>query len=209
MRRAKTVLQLPVVSLADGLRIGIVRDILFDCAGRRIAAFIVAEAGWLKDTQVIPMEQVRSYGRDALTVFNSQSKAIVPASSIRAISRLLHNGVCLTGLHMLTEGGDDLGTIEEIFIAPDGGMVGYEISAGIVRDTMHGRRFVPATEALTVGPDAAIVPDHVEQFVLDQDDDYLPSLEASEPKMADVASPVSEVPSPAPPLGEGAVLPAA
>lgn len=186
MRRSRTLLNLPVVSLADGQRIGVVRDLVFDCDGSRIAALLIEDSGWLTEPKVVPLDRVRSFGRNAVTVYDRQS--IVPGSTVKSIRKLLNNGVLLTGLLMLTEGGNDLGTIEEVFIAPDGAMRGYEISAGVVQDTLNGKRFVPASEVFKVGPDCLIVPDHVETMILEQPADIIEKMVAAAPTHDPISS---------------------
>lgn len=163
MRRAKSLLTLPVVSLNDGRVVGHVRDVVFDPQSRRIAGFLLREATWLSDALVVPLERVRSLGRDAVTVTD---KAAVQASiRARPLRRLLNSGVRLSGLHVLTETGVDLGTIDEVFISPSGEIVGYELNPGVVEETLRGKRLIPGTELLTAGPDAAIVPAGVEQLI--------------------------------------------
>ena len=68
MRRAKTLLNLPIISLSDGRVVGHIRDVIFDPQSARIAGFLVREAGWLLDALVVPSDRVRSLGRDAVTV---------------------------------------------------------------------------------------------------------------------------------------------
>lgn len=163
MRRAKTLLSLPVISLSDGRIVGHVRDVIFDPPAGRIAGLLLKEASLLSDAWVVPLDRIRSLGRDAVTV--PDRSAVQFSLRVRPVRRLLNSGVRLTGLHMLTEGGRDLGTIDEVFIGPDGEVVGYELNPGVVEETMRGKRLVPGAEMLTAGPDAAIVPGHVEQLI--------------------------------------------
>ena len=163
MRRAKTLLDLPIISLADGLIVGRVRDVVFDPTGGRIAGLLVREASLLSDARVVPLERIRSFGRDAVTV--PDRSAVQPSLRVRPVRRLLNSGVRLTGLHVLTEGGRDLGTIDEVFVGKAGEIVGYELNPGMVEETMRGKRLIPGAEMLTAGPDAAIVPERVEQLI--------------------------------------------
>lgn len=163
MRRAKTLLDLPIVSLADGRVVGRVRDVIFDPPSGRIAGLLVKESGLLSDARVVPMDRVRSLGDDAVTV--PDRSAVQASLRVKPLRRLLNSGVRLAGLHLLTEGGRDLGTIDEVFIGKSGEIVGYELNPGLVEETMRGKRLVPAAELMAAGPDAAIVPDHVEQLV--------------------------------------------
>jgi uncharacterized protein YrrD len=163
VRRAKTLLDLPIISLADGLVLGRVRDVVFNPSGGRIAGLLIREAGLISDARLVPLEKVRSLGRDAVTV--PDRSAVVPSIRVRPLRRLLNSGVRLTGLHILTEGGRDLGTINEVFVGPTGEIVGYELNPGVVEETVSGKRLVPGAELITAGPDAAIVAERVAELI--------------------------------------------
>jgi uncharacterized protein YrrD len=162
MRRARTIVGLPIVSLAEGLRVGQVRDIVFDPDNRTIAALVVSEATWRHDAELIPMEHVRSFGRDAVTI-NSLA-GLVKARGQPQLSKLLTSGVKLDGLLVMTEGGNYLGILDEMLVGPKGEMLAYEISVGFAEDVNHGKCLLPADEALTVGRDVATFPDGVERL---------------------------------------------
>src|ERR1051326_7141862 len=54
-----------VVSMADGVQIGRVEDVLFDTAALRVAALVLTTSG---GRSVLPFAAVRSLGADAVTV---------------------------------------------------------------------------------------------------------------------------------------------
>jgi uncharacterized protein YrrD len=162
MRRARTIVGLPIISLAEGLRVGEVRDVVFDPDHRTIAALVVSEATWRQDAELIPLEHVRSFGRDAVTM---QSLAgLVKARGQPQLQKLLTSGVKLDGLLVMTEGGNYLGILDEILVGPKGEMIAYEISVGFAEDVNHGKCLLPADEAVTVGHDVATFPDSVERL---------------------------------------------
>lgn len=195
MRRAKTLLNLPVISLADGLVLGQVRDVIFDPPGGRISGLLLREATFLTDALVVPLEKVRSLGRDAITVPTRSS--VLPSIRVRAVRRLLFSGVRLRGLHILTEGGRDLGAIEEVFIGSGGEIVGYELNPGVVSETLHGKRLAPGAELITAGPDAAIFSERVVEFISRPEADVA-ALEAAEVESEPADVDLGDLPAPAP-----------
>src|SRR5437879_6764975 len=96
MRRARTIVGLPIISLAEGVQAGKVRDLVFDPAKRTIAALVVSDATWRHDAELIPIEAVRSFGRDAVTIHNLTG--LVNARSQPELEALLTSGVKLDGL---------------------------------------------------------------------------------------------------------------
>ncbi len=163
MRRARTIVGLPIISLAEGLRVGVVRDIVFNPDERKIAALVVTDLSWRHDAELVPLDKVRSFGRDAVTIHNLSG--LIKARTDRALYRLLSSGVKLDGLLVMTDGGNYLGILEEILVSPDGQMISYEISAGFTEDVNRGKLLLPADEALTVGRDVATFPDGIEALL--------------------------------------------
>lgn len=197
MRRAKTLLNLPVISLADGLVLGQVRDIIFDPPGGRIAGLLLREATLLTDALVVPLDKIRSLGRDAVTVPTRSS--VQPSIRVRPVRRLLFSGVRLTGLHILTEGGRDLGAIEEVFIGNGGEIIGYELSPGVVEVSLRGKRLAPGAELITAGPDAAVFTERVVELIQGPEADVA-ALEAEArpaPEAGEIAADERPAPLPA------------
>ncbi len=169
MRRARTIIGLPIVSLAEGLRVGQVRDLVFDPDDRTIAALVVSEASWHRDAELVPIDKVRSFGRDAITIFDLSG--LIEARSNRELHELFNADIKLDGLLAMTEGGNYLGVIEEILVGPRGEMLAYEISSGFTEDVQRGKYLLPANEALTVGRDVATFPDGIERLLTRQRSD--------------------------------------
>jgi uncharacterized protein YrrD len=164
MRRARTIIGLPIISLDEGVRVGRVRDLVFDPDNRAIAALVVNEPSWGRDAELIPVDRVRSFGRDAVTIHSL--RAVIKARSRRDLDRLYRSGVTFDGLLVMTEGGNYLGLIDEVILDDHAGVVAYEISTGFAKDVNQGKCQIPADEALTVGRDVALFPDGVESLVL-------------------------------------------
>ena len=167
MRRARTVIGLPIISLAEGVRIGHVKDLVLDPDGRTVAALVVSEPSWRRDAELVPIGKVRSFGRDAITIYDLSG--LIQSRSERDLYDLLMADVKLDGLLAMTEGGNYLGTVEEVMLGPRGELIAYEISAGFTEDVHRGKRLLPANEALTVGRDVATFPDGIESLLIHAD----------------------------------------
>lgn len=188
MRRARTIIGLPVISLAEGIRVGEVKDVVFDPEGRKIAALVITEASWRHDAEIIPMDKVRSFGRDAVTIYAMDG--LIRARTDHDLNRLFASDVKLDGLLVMTEGGNYLGILEEIIVGPHGEMIAYEISTSFAEDVQQGKSFIPANEAATVGRDVASFPDGIERLISHELADLV------EP----IGPPAVEVPAPTVPI---------
>jgi len=79
------------------------------------------------------------------------------AGSVPASVSLLEQKDLLPGAKIYTEEGTGLGYIKDVLFEVDGAITDYEISAGLVEDTLHGTRFMPAIYNLRLGADLVFV----------------------------------------------------
>jgi sporulation protein YlmC with PRC-barrel domain len=132
-----------VVSMADGVQIGRVEDVLSDTAALRVAALVLTTTG---GRSVLPVGAVRSLGADAVTV---ESATATQAADQADASNLLLSLGNLIGLKVVKGEGAYLGDVRDVTIeqasgalteleAHSGGMLGLggtgvTISASAIR----------------------------------------------------------------------------
>ena len=80
MLKGNAVLGMPVLSRQDGQKIGSTRDIVIAKDHSRIVAFILDEGGLFSAATAVGMENVVSFGKDALII--TDSKAVVARRSL-------------------------------------------------------------------------------------------------------------------------------
>ena len=86
MRKGKHVIGQPVLSFEDGRRVDTVKNLLISEDNDSIVALLVDEGGLLSSSRIVPMENVKSFGRDGIVIETSAS--VVPASPTRRRRRL-------------------------------------------------------------------------------------------------------------------------
>lgn len=158
MLKAKSLIGRPIVAMESGKKIDQVRDLVFDHQAGKLMALLVDEAGWFRAAKVIPFEQVRSVGDDAIMVTNES--VVEAAKGDSHIAALLESKVNLIGLAVLTASGQKLGRVTDLLLDERSGMVqGYEASEGLFADLTSGRSVIPATDVKQIGEHSVIVPD--------------------------------------------------
>jgi len=155
--QAKSLLGRAVVSQADGKVLGHARDIVFDHDTNEALSIVIADKDLfgLIDAVVVPWRFVRALNGDVIMVESAQSamKLRDDARSHGAVSR----ETVLSGTTILSDKGETLGTLADMFIdATSGDVVGYAVSGGFLSDTLRGKKFIPAPPGLEIGKDAAI-----------------------------------------------------
>ena len=82
MRKGKSVVGKPILSLADGERVREVRDIIFLGTGNdTVIGLLADEGGFLASSLVVPYEEVISFGRDAVVIARRES--VIAANQYR------------------------------------------------------------------------------------------------------------------------------
>lgn len=149
MRKAKDLVGKAVINQATGEQIATVRDVIFDRDARSVAALLVDSGGWFRDARVIAWESVTGIGDVIMT---SGESPIRSASELPAMQEERGQDVRLTGLPVMSETGDRIGTVGDLFIDDNGDVIGYEVKQGF----MTGNKFLFADNVQTVGRDAVI-----------------------------------------------------
>lgn len=180
--QAKTLLGRAIVSQADGKVLGHVRDIVFDHDTNEALSLVTAEKDLfgLIDAVVVPWRFVRAVSGDVVMVENAQAamKLRDDTRSHGAVSR----ETVLSGTAILSDKGESLGTLADMFIdATSGNVVGYAVSGGFLSDTLRGKKFIPAPPGLEIGKDAAIARPTAEAHIKGKipTDVALPEIETS------------------------------
>src|SRR3954451_3100113 len=101
MRKGKRLIDRPFLSLADGVRVGAVKDIILAPANDLVVGLLTDEGGMFSSPHVVPLDEVESFGRDAVIVRSTES--VVPADRAPEIKGILDRGTSLVGIKVYTD----------------------------------------------------------------------------------------------------------
>jgi sporulation protein YlmC with PRC-barrel domain len=110
-------LQLPVVSIGTGAKLGYLDDLLFDTSPLRVVALRVKAEG---QQIVVPWSVLKTVGPDAIMV-PDDAAAHTPSSESSLSS--LPDLAAMRMLKVVDEGGTFFGTLKELDVDPGSGMV--------------------------------------------------------------------------------------
>lgn len=158
MRKARRVLGLPVISLSEAAKLGVVGDVVIDPKRRSVVALVVDDAAGRPSTRMLPFESIRGLGPDAVIV-ESESSA-TETRDLPGLHTLIDGPVRMVGLQVLTEDGRLVGLVSDVVMDEASGSIeSYEISGGLLRDLLRGRSYLRAGEPRRVGQRLMIVPE--------------------------------------------------
>jgi len=167
MVKGRELIGLPVITLDKGEQIANIQDVIFDPRNSKVLALVTEEKGWFKGARIIPFKNIYKIGEDAVTVETSDAE--LNANDLAEIEKFSDEEINVIGTTIITESGNNLGVIEDIIIDIESGYIeGYEISGGVIKDLIDGRVVIPLPDSITIGKDAVIVPDWVENKIKQQ-----------------------------------------
>ncbi|HVM29426.1 MAG TPA: PRC-barrel domain-containing protein [Candidatus Limnocylindrales bacterium] len=156
MRKGKNVIGQPVLGFADGRRLDTVKDLVLSGTDDSVVALLVDEGGLLSHSRIVPFDQIRSFGRDAVVIEDKQ--AIISASHSREISKILNRDEKLLGKKVVTDTGDGLGSISDMYFDDQTGRIlGFEVSGGLIGDIARGTSYLALEDIERMGPDVIFV----------------------------------------------------
>ena len=147
----------PVVSIAEGVRLGTIRDILVNPPTGRVLGFVVQTDARERDTLVVPTEDVSAVGPDAITV--QDRSRLRPLASLPELMTTVAQQMPIKGKAVFTREGKHLGQIDDFTLDTQGFTVdAYLVSApGLGRLVSVGPRRIPGDWVVSSGPDAIVV----------------------------------------------------
>ena len=151
MRKANELIGKAIVTQGTGERLATVYDVVVDPAVQRLVALLIESGGWLRDARVVPWDRITGIG-DVILVRND-APAIIKSSESDVANQVAHPAR-ISGTRIVTDSGEELGKVGDLFIDDDGRVLGYEVKQGSL--SLGGRKFLPADQVQTVGQDALI-----------------------------------------------------
>lgn len=158
MKKARDLVGLPVVDLAQGEHVGEVLDILFTPEGQ-FHSFLIERGGLLTTTRILTRTALHAVGEDAITT-PCRDSIVEYRDEVGLIRSLMEGDIHFVGKDVLTQSGTLLGSVEDVYLDEDlHTIVGYEISEGFLMDLRQGRKVLPVHPEIMMGADTLIVPD--------------------------------------------------
>ncbi|HAU31305.1 MAG: hypothetical protein XD78_1226 [Desulfotomaculum sp. 46_296] len=169
MRKSKHLINLPVISLQEGQRIGKVKGLVVDPSRKSVAALILEEKGLFKEQKFIPFSNVHSVGENAVTV--ERGAIVQKGATLPEIVKYYKDKIDVIGSRIVMENGTIIGQVNEYFIEiQDGKIAGLEISTGIINDLMEGKAYLNSDFIRTLGKHVTVCTDDSKNNLIKNDD---------------------------------------
>jgi uncharacterized protein YrrD len=147
---------LPIISIATGSQIGMVKDVVFFPTSKKISALIVNVKKLISSSKAIRIEDVVQVGKSAVLV--ADEKCMFSIDKLPKSPLIKSYQEELLDTQVYTDSGINLGVVQDISFDFELGMLEeIEISDGIVQDLMDGRKIIPVTESMQLEKGIVII----------------------------------------------------
>lgn len=160
MKLSTELKSLPIVSIAEGEEVGMVKDFIIDPESKSIVAMVIEDPLWYEGAKVISFSLVHSIGDFAITTENSSS--VVSLASMPELTDLIQKRLRIVGAKVITRGGRLIGNVKEYSIDDrTGEIIGLELRSDS-NIASPDRNIIPAEIIATIGKDIIIVDEDVD-----------------------------------------------
>ena len=156
MRKGKSLIGKDILTLEDGTKLEKVNGVIVDPGGQRLVALVVDQGGLMSSTRVVPIEEVSSFGRDAVVIEGRAS--VVTTAEAPGLKAIVEQSERIVDKKVFTVTGDEQGTVADIYFDErSGNVLGYEVSGGLIGDAARGTSYLPSEDITTIGADVIYV----------------------------------------------------
>lgn len=156
LKKASSIIGLPIFTIREGRRIKKIEEVIYHPKQNKIVALLVDSGGWFSEPQFILFEDIAILGEDAVFV---ESTTVVKKSGQvqKDIDAIAKSEIYLTNSRILTEKGEELGKVSDIYFNISTGLVEeFEVSTSNGKN-MPAKRRIKISDIITIGQDATIV----------------------------------------------------
>ena len=149
MQKINQVFGKEVINQTSGEKIAAVHDVVLDRDLRQIVALLIRGSGLFAETHVVRWSAVASMGDVVIVRTEPPLPTLEQDAEVSELSRNAHR---ITGTLVISDKGEQLGSIGDIFINDQGQVIGYAVKQGM----LHSDRYLAIENVQAVGKDAII-----------------------------------------------------
>ena len=148
MAAGKHILNKQLIALANGNKIGEVKDLYFDDKMVKVVAVYLGSEGLInKKHFALDRANIQVMGIDAWLVTSEQS---VPAETLPDAERLIQYSD-VRGREIVTEGGTKIAAVDDVLFDAAGEIVGFTLTKIVVQGPLADRKTIARAAISTVG----------------------------------------------------------
>ena len=140
-----------VVNESTGEKKAKVQNVVFDEDYGNVVALLVSGNRVMGGSRIVRWDLVSSIG-DVIVLRDDELVELKEDPEVAGLSKQSRQ---ITGTEIVTDGGEKIGSVGDLFVDDRGAVVGYEVKRGLI----GGHDFLPVEKVRSAGRDAIITED--------------------------------------------------
>lgn len=140
-------IELPIISLTSGNKIGTIYDVIFMPDNMQIIAFIIVLKKLFAGKKVVLFKDIETVGENAVFIQNDSKMMNITQWHMPEDAKSYRKHV--SDVPVYTDNGISIGAVQDaLFNFELGVLAEFEISEGFIQDLMDGRKKIPVSESI-------------------------------------------------------------
>ncbi len=187
-RTSKSIIGMPVLSIAEGQPLGQIKQILIDVKNKAVQGFLLERRRLSRDERILPFAAVTGFGEDTITI--EKYSLLERKGQSHQFVRALRQPLPLIGARVFTAGGRTLGKVEEYrFSLENGAITGLEIAGD---GLFKARTLVDGDYIIAVAAHTVMIKDQAIEAAQPLENTFLTNVENAADTMREAASSLKE-----------------
>ncbi|MFA6076260.1 MAG: PRC-barrel domain-containing protein [Negativicutes bacterium] len=154
MKKSDQIIGLPIISIADGKEVGIVKELVVDRKAGELAGLLIDGSRWYNSARLLPFSAIIGLGEHAITV--EKETDVLDVEGSKNLEKTLSESIRVIGSKVLTKYGQLKGRILQFVIDETGKIVVCEA------ERLDGGIFsIPIQQVITFGEKVTVVLDDI------------------------------------------------
>lgn len=182
VKKSRQFIGTSIMDKKNGKLLGTIKDVVFMPEERAIIGFCVSCGKWFKNGKVLIPKRIHNIGENVITV--DDENALLELEKVPGYSKAMKEKKRITGMKVITNGGDELGFLQDIIIDEENCAVGgYILTDGFFDDILYGKLVLPYSDSIIFGQDAIVVDSSSMNMVLKNDISFKKLFQNSEERL--------------------------
>ncbi len=179
MKYSSQVIGLPIISIAEGEEIGIVKSLVVNPEKGSVDFLTIEHEDWQVSVKAIPFKKVIGIGEYAVTV--EHGNAVIDLNEIPIANQLVNKKIKIIHAKVMTRKGELLGEVTEYYLDEENGHIN-----GMTIKTPSNEVVLPAEQVLTFGRDIIVVKEDAPFHYVNDASDLIHTTDVEVAASADV-----------------------
>ncbi len=166
MLKISEIIGFPIICLDTQKKVGEIRDALLNLNNNKIIGFVIDCGSLMHRAKFVDYNTIYSIGNNLITIKSKKVLSLNKSINLKKDDYYLSKSI--EGMEVITENGDILGFIHDIFFEKiEGNLLGLMLTNGILDDILSGVQILPMDKSFIYSKEKLIIEDKIKNIIVD------------------------------------------